>query len=152
MEEVSVSLKIEDGKLTVDSKSGPKSGSVELLVEQSAARLVLTGTGSDRAEVELTGPELANFRTMVDAALSTLSLRDDEPAMGRDVLSSGYRPLHQFDDGFGIRFDESTLRGLDLLDEEGRIAGGSRQIQCTVLGNGTAILNLKGERTSDLSL
>lgn len=151
IDEISVALSIEDGKLTVESKSGPKSGSVELHVGEAAATLSLNGVGSDRATARLTGPELTNFRTMVDAALSRLSTSDEPPAMGRDVLYSGYRPLERFDDAFGIQFDESTLRRLDLLDEGGHIAGGSRQVQCTVLGNGTAILNLAGDRTPGLS-
>lgn len=145
VEEVAVTLSIRDGKFTAESKSGPKNGSVELIVEGSAATLVLNGAGSDRATASLTGPELANFRTMVDAALSGLMIGDDAPAMGRDVLFSGYRPLDQFDDEFGVTLDAESLRRLGLLTDEGRIAGGSRQVQCTVLGNGTAILNLRGD-------
>lgn len=142
-------MSIRDGKMTVESNSGPKSGSVELLVDGSAATLVLAGAGSDRATAELTGPELANFRTMIDAALSTLTVGEQPPALGRDVLFSGYRPLSQFDDAFGVGFEADTLRRLDLLNEEGRLAGGGRQVQCTVLGNGTAILNLTGDRASE---
>ena len=152
MEEVGVTLAIQDGKITVESNSGPKSGSIELRVEESAATLALDGAGSDRATAVLTGPELANFRTMVDAALSGLTVGEEPADLGRDVLYSGYRPLTRFGDGFGVRFDEGTLRRLDLVDDEGAIAGGSRQVQCTVLGNGTAILNLTGDRSAELSL
>ena len=149
--ELPVTLAIEDGKITVESNSGPKSGSVELIVDGTAATLVLNGAGSDRAAAELTGPELANFRTMVDAALSNLTVGDDPPALGRNVLYSGYRPLEQDGDEFGVRFDAETLRALDLVHDEGRIAGGRRQVQCTVLGNGTAILNLTGDHNPGFS-
>lgn len=151
IEEISVTLSIRDGKIRVESKSGPKSGAVELNVQGPGATLDLVGAGSDRATAELTGPELANFRTMVEAALSTLALDDTSSSLGRNVLDSGYRPLEQIDDGYGVRFDEDTLRQLDLVDSDGRIAGGGRQVQCTVLGNGTAIVNLTGERGGELS-
>lgn len=149
IEEISVTLSITDGKMTAESKSGPKSGSVELVVDGTSATVALNGAGSDRAAAELTGPELANFRTMVDAALSTLTVGDESPDLGRNVLYSGYRPLDEFDGEFGVELEEETLRRLDLLNEEGRIAGGSRQVKCTVLGNGTAILNLTGDRSAD---
>lgn len=145
VEEIEVTLAIADGKFTAESKSGPKSGSLELVVDGSAATLALVGAGSDRATATLTGPELANFRTMVDAALSNLMAGEDAPALGRDVLSSGYRPLREFDGSFGVQLENETLRHLGLVAEDGHIAGGSRQVQCTVLGNGTAILNLRGE-------
>ena len=148
IEELPVTLSIRDGKIGVESKSGPKSGSVVLNVEGTGASLELVGAGSDRATAELTGPELANFRTMVDAALSSLSL-DEGPALGRNVLYTGYRPLGDVDGGFGVTFDEEPLRRLDLLETDGRIAGGRRQVKCTILGNGTAILNLTGDRGSD---
>lgn len=151
VEELPVTLSIEDGKIAVESNSGPKSGSVELFVDGTAATLVLNGAGSDRGTAELTGPELANFRTMVDAALSNLTVGDEPPTLGRDVLYSGYRPLEQVGDEFGVRFEAETLRRLDLLNEEGRIAGGRRQVQCTVLGNGTAILNIVGDREAEFT-
>lgn len=149
VEEIPVDLSITDGKITAESKSGPKSGSVELFVEETAATLVLNGAGSDRATAELTRPELANFRTMIDAALSRLTVGNDAPELGRNVLFSGYQPLDALEGGFGITLDAESLRRLDLVTEDGRIAGGSRQVQCTVLGNGTAILNLKGDRTQE---
>ena len=148
VEELAVTLSITDGKITAESKSGPKSGSVELFVDETAATLVLNGAGSDRATAELTGPELANFRTMLDAALSTLAVRDEGPSLGRNVLFSGYRPLSEFEDGFGVTLEEESLTRLDLLTDDGHIAGGGRQVQCTVLGNGTAILNLRGEHAA----
>jgi hypothetical protein len=151
VEEITVNMTVHDGKITVESQSGPKRGSVELILDDSNARLVLNGAGSDRAAARLTGPELANFRTMVDAALSSLTIGERQPDLGRNVLYSGYRPLEQIDDGFGVQLEEGTLRRLDLLDESGRIAGGRRQVKCTVLGNGTAILNLAGDRTPELS-
>lgn len=140
-------LSIQDGKFTAESKSGPKSGSVQLLVDGNGATLALNGAGSDRATAALTGPEMTNFRTMVDATLSTLSMRDEQP-MGRDVLYSGYLPLEAVDGGFGVELEGESLRRLGLLTEDGGIAGGSRQVQCTVLGNGTAILNLLGDGSS----
>ena len=69
VEEITVNMTVRDGKITVESQSGPKGGSVELFVDDSNAKLVFNGSGSDRATARLTGPELANFRTMVDAAL-----------------------------------------------------------------------------------
>lgn len=143
MDEIPVSISITDGKITAESKSGPKSGSLELFVEGSGAEVVLSGAGSDRARASLTGPELANFRTMLDAALSTLSTGEEPANLGRNVLFSGYRPLDEVDGQFAVTLEAESLRRLDLLDEAGRIAGGSRQVQCTVLGNGTAILNLR---------
>lgn len=151
VEEITVNMTVRDGKITVESQSGPKGGSVELFVDDSNARLVFNGSGSDRATARLTGPELANFRTMVDAALSSLTMDDEPPAVGRNVLYSGFTPLEQVDDGFGVQLDGETLQRLDLLDESGGIAGGRRQVKCTVLGNGTAILNLAGDRPSELS-
>ena len=145
IEEIPVTLSIRDGKISAESKSGPKSGSAELAVEDSAARLALTGAGSDRATATFTGPELANFRTMVDAALARLMTGDEPGALGRDVLASGYRPLAEVDGTFSVTFEAETLRRLGLVTEDGGIAGGRRQVQCTVLGNGTAILNLRGE-------
>ena len=152
LKEIPISMSIEEGKLTVESTTGPKSGSLELSVADTAARLELNGVGSDRATAKLTGPELANFRTMVDATLSTLTVEDDAPALGRDVLYSGYQSLDQMGDGFGVEVEAEALRTLGLLNEEGRIAGGARQVKCTVLGNGTVILNLAGDRTSEISL
>jgi hypothetical protein len=152
VEEIEVTLSITDGKITTKSMSGPKSGSLELFVDGSSATLVLNGAGSDRATAALTGPELANFRTMVDAALSKLMVGEEPQALGRNVLYSGYRPLDDLEGGIGVTLDEESLRRLDLVTEEGRIAGGGRQVQCTILGNGTAILNLKGDRTSDVPM
>ena len=151
VDEITVNMTVHEGKITVESQSGPKGGSVELAVDDSNARLVFNGSGSDRATARLTGPELANFRTMVDAALSSLTMGDDTPEVGRNVLYSGFTPLEQVDDGFGVQLEAETLRRLDLLDDSGRIAGGRRQVKCTVLGNGTAILNLAGDRTPGTS-
>lgn len=149
IEEVDVTLSITDGKITTESKSGPKSGSVELLVDENSTSLVLNGAGSDRASAELTGPELANFRTMVDAALSTLPFQDETPGLGRDVVFSGYSPLTAIDGDFRVSLDQDSLRRLNVVTPDGQIAGGGRQVQCTILGNGTAILNLAGERSTD---
>lgn len=151
VEEITVNMTVRDGKITVESQSGPKGGSVELFVDESNARLVFNGSGADRATARLTGPELANFRTMLDAALSSLTMGDEAPEVGRNVLYSGYRPLEQIADGFGVQLEAETLRRLGLLDESGGIAGGRRQVKCTVLGNGTAILNLAGDRTPDIA-
>lgn len=151
VDQITVNMTVHEGKITVESQSGPKGGSVELFVDDANAKLVFNGSGSDVATARLTGPELANFRTMVDAALSTLS-RGDEPAeLGRNVLYSGYIPLSGIDDGFGVQLEADALRRLDLLDDSGGIAGGRRQVKCTILGNGTAILNLAGDRTPELS-
>lgn len=149
IEEIEVELSISEGKFGAESKSGPKSGSAELFVEEGGATLALNGSGSDRATASLTGPELANFRTMIDAALSTLTAGEEPSALGRDVLSSGYRPLEAFAGGVGVTLESETLRRLGLVDRDGGIAGGTRQVQCTVLGNGTAILNLTGERAPE---
>ena len=149
VEEIAVELSISDGKFAAETKSGPKSGSLELVVDGTGATLALEGAGSDRASATLTGPELANFRTMVDAALSSLMVAEDQQALDRDVLYSGYRPLVPFEDSVGIELDVDTLQRLGVVSEDGGIAGGSRQVQCTVLGNGTAVLNLTGERGGD---
>ena len=109
MEEIPVTLCISDGKMSAESTSGPKSGSIELAVNGTSVTLELGG----------------------------------------HVLFSGYLPLQKVDDELVIQFEEEPLRRLDLTDEEGEIAGGGRQVQCTVLGNGTAILNLKSDERSD---
>lgn len=150
MDEIPVTLSISDGKISAESTSGPKSGSIDLAVEGTSVTLELGGASSDQASATLTGPELANFRTMIDAALSKLTVGEEPAPTGRHVLFSGYLPLRKDDDEIVIQFDEEPLRRLDITDEEGSIAGGGRQVQCTVLGNGTAILNLKSdERTDD---
>ena len=83
------------------------------------------------------------FQTLARRIIRRRSLGDDHTF--RNVLFTGFRPLDEVDGQFAVTLEEESLRKLDLLDEEGRIAGGSRQVQCTVLGNGTAILNLRGE-------
>lgn len=142
MEELEVTLRIRDGKFVAESQSGPKSGMIELTDEAPTTRLTLKGPGSDEASVALSGPELSNFRSIIDAALSSILTNQSDSGLEDSSLSSGYQPLQSFDDGFGLYFDAETLAQLGLLDEQGEIPGGSRQVQCTVLPNGTAIVNL----------
>lgn len=142
VDEVEVTLTIKDGKLTVSSRSGAKNGTVELAVGESAAELVLTGAGTDHATATLTGPELSSFRTIVDAALSSLVSDRGPMADDRRVLASGYQSLQPVEGGFAATLDPAALQRLGLVDGEGELAGGGRQVQCTVLNSGTAILNL----------
>lgn len=148
MEEVEVALAIKDGKLTARSRSGPKSGSVRIEVEGTEAELVLTGAGDDRATATLTGPELSHFRTLVDAGLTTLDLDQAAVDQDRRVLDSGYQSLSQYGGEFAVTLDGSALGELGLLDGSGNLAGGGRQVRCTVLNSGTAMVNLLSERES----
>lgn len=149
VDEVEVSLTITDGKVTVESRTGAKGGSVGLSVGEDRATLTLDGTGSDHGTAVLTGPELSNFRTIVDAGLSSLSV--DRATMERDrrVLDSGYQSLESFDGRPAATLDVGALQQLGLVDEDGRLAGGGRQVRCTVLKSGTAILNLLSDGESE---
>lgn len=142
VDEVEVSLTIKDGKVTVESRSGAKGGSVGLTVDADRASLTLEGAGSDHGTAMLTGPELSNFRTIVDAGLSSLSVDRSALEHDRRVLYSGYTSLEQFEQGPGLTLDTDALHTLGIIDDEGTIAGGGRQVRCTVLNSGTAILNL----------
>lgn len=144
IDEVPVSLAIKDGKLTVESRSGAKSGSIELSVGETHADLTLYGPGVDQATATLTGPELSNFRTIVDAGLSSMTLDEAEMDDDARVLSTGYESLARLEDGFGATLDTAALQRLGLVDADGALAGGGRQVRCTILNSGTAILNLRG--------
>lgn len=148
VDEVEVHLSVSDGKFTAESRSGAKAGSVGLNVEEGQAEITLNGAGADFGNVTLTGPELSNFRTLVDAALSSLSV--DRSTLEHDgrVLYSGYESLVRVEDGFGFTVDSEALQTLGLIDEGGTLAGGGRQVRCTVLNSGTAILNLREEDES----
>jgi hypothetical protein len=140
--EIEVTMSISDGKLTVESRSGPKSGSVELSVVDSGAELTIHSAGNDQATATLTGAELSNFRTNVDSVMSSMvSDRADVPQDKR-VLASGFESLGQVGGGFATTIDTQALQTLGIVDETGSIPGGSRQIKCTILNSGTAILNL----------
>ena len=145
VDEVEVSLTVTDGKLTAEAHSGPKAGSVGLGVVDGKAELSLHGPGSDVATVTLSGPELSTFRTIVDATISRLSV--DRSAVERDqrVLYSDFETLTESADGFSVSVDADPLEKLGLLDAGGSLAGGSRQVRCTVLRQGTAIMNLRPE-------
>lgn len=151
VEEIEVVLSITDGKLTAESRSGAKSGSVELSWDENRAKITLNGAGSDFGSATLTGPELSSFRTMIDAGLSSLVVGQDGLERDRRVLSSGYQTLDRFDDGVGVTLDEDALTRLGVLNERGEIAGGSRQVRCTVLNNGTAIVNLTSEAETEFN-
>lgn len=142
VEEIEVTMAISDGKLTVESRSGPKSGSIELGIGDSGAELTIHSAGNDQATAVLTGAELSNFRTNIDAVMSAMVADRNEVPQDQRVLSSGYESLVEIEDGYGSTIDTEALRALSLIDEEGTLPGGSRQIKTTVLNSGTAILNL----------
>lgn len=148
LDEVEVIVSITDGKFTAESRSGAKSGSVELDVGETEARLVLNGAGGDMATATLTGPELSNFRTMVDAGLSSLTVDGAGIEQDSRVLAAGYQSLKRVDDGFGTTLDTAALNRLGLVDDAGRLSGGGRQVRCTVLNSGTAILDLLSDSES----
>lgn len=145
MDEIEVILTIKDGKSTVESRSGPKSGSVRLDVEEGKADLVMTGAGNDTGKATLTGPELSHFRTIVDAGLSSMDLDQSALEQDRRVLFSGYQSLTRVDDAYVATLDGDALQRLGLVEPGGDLAGGGRQIRCTVLNSGTAMLNLLDE-------
>lgn len=142
VDEIEVSLTIKDGKVTVESRSGAKGGSIGLNVSDERATITLDGAGSDYGTAQLTGPELSNFRTIVDAGLSSLSVDRSTLEHDRRVLYTGYESLGRYDEGVVTTLDVEALRELGIVDDSGAIAGGSRQVRCTVLNSGTAILNL----------
>lgn len=146
IDEVEVRIRIKDGKITAESRTGPKAGAITLDAADMFVELALEGAGSDKAEATLTGTELANFRSIIDATLSTLTENDDDPALARDAIYSGYLPLRRVGDEIGLVFDEEILRELNLVTDDGEIPGGNRQVQCTVIGNGTAIVELAGDQ------
>ena len=145
MDELETFLTIRDGKVTVESRSGPKSGGIRLDVGEGKADLVVTAAGKDEGRATLTGPELSHFRTLVDAGLSSMDL--DQAAMEQDrrVLYTGYQSLARAEDTYVATLDGDALRRLGLVDDDGDLAGGGRQVRCTVLSSGTAMLNLLTE-------
>lgn len=145
IDEIEARMSISDGKLTAESRSGPKSGSLQLSVVESGAELTIHSTGNDRATASLTGAELSNFRTNVDSILSATVEDRSEVPQDKRVLSSDFESLVQLQDGFATTIDTDALQTLGILDESGSLPGGSRQIKCTVLNSGTAILNLLSE-------
>ena len=64
------------------------------------------------------------------------------------MLDSGYQSLSQYGGEFAVTLDGSALGELGLLDASGNLAGGGRQVRCTVLNSGTAMVNLLSERES----
>ena len=148
MQELEVALRIRDGKLVAESRSGPKSGEIQLAVEGNTARLTLAGAGDDRATATLTGPELSHFRTLVDAGLSSMDLDRSAVEGDQRVLYSGYQSLERRGEEYVATLDGDALARLGLLDESGGLAGGGRQVRCTVLNSGTAMLNLLTESES----
>lgn len=145
LQEVDVVLTISDGKLTAESKSGPKGGVVRVSVSEGRAHLSLDGAGSDEATVTLSGSELSHFRSIVDAALSDLSIDRREMSGDSRMLDAGYGSLVRHDDGYAVTIDGDALEMLGLLNEDGSLAGGGRQVQTSVLNSGTAIFNLLAE-------
>lgn len=149
VDEIEVYLTITDGKVTVESRSGAKSGSVELNIDENRAKLNLNGAGNDHGTALLSGPELSNFRTIVDAGLSAMVSDQDELDTDRRVLYSGYESLSSHDDGFATTLNGAALSDLGLVDDEGHLPGGGRQVRCTVLNSGTAIINLLSDDESE---
>lgn len=142
-------MTISDGKLTVESRSGPKSGVVRLTVADNRANLTLEGAGSDEATVRLSAAELSNFRTIVDAVLSDLSINRSELDDDSRMLAAGYQSLVRHDDGYAVTIDEEALEQLGLVNDDGTLAGGGRQVRSSVLTSGTAIINLLTEDEAD---
>lgn len=142
IDEIEVFLTISDGKLTAESRSGAKSGSLVLNVDEFTAEVTLNSTGADRATATLTGPELSNFRTNIDACLSSMVAEHDTVEHDQRILASGFETLSPLGDGFGTTLDTQALRALGIVDEADALPGGSRQVKCTVLNSGTAIINL----------
>lgn len=135
-------MAISDGKLTIESRSGPKSGSLELSVSDSEAELTIHSAGNDQTTATLTGAELSNFRTNVDSVLSKMVTNRADVPQDKRVLSTGFESLIEVEDGFGTTIDTDALQTLGIVDGTGALPGGNRQIKCTVLNSGTAILNL----------
>jgi hypothetical protein len=151
IDEVEVSMTIKDGKFTATSTSGPKAGKVKFEPNGNSVDLEFEGAGSDRAVVRLSRPELTQLRTTIDALLANeFSDGDRANTDQRGTFYSGYRRLREFDDDIGVTLDTETLRSLGLVDEQGSLSGGSRQVQCTVLRSGVAILNLQPDGSSRL--
>lgn len=135
-------MTISDGKMKVESRSGPKSGVVRLSVADNKANLTLEGAGSDIATAKLSGAKLSNFRSIVNAILSDLSI--DRTGMDDDsrMVSSGYQSLVRHDDGYAVTIEREALEQLGLVNEDGTLTGGGRQVRSSVLTSGTAIINL----------
>ncbi len=151
VDEIEVSMTIKDGKFTATSTSGPKSGRVEFNPGETTVELVLEGAGSDRASVPMSRPELTQLRTTIDAVLANeFADRDSSSERGRGTFFAGYRQLREQDEGIGVTFDTETLSSLGLVDEAGSLTGGSRQVQCTVLQSGVAIINLVPDESSQM--
>lgn len=143
IDELEVAMSIKDGKFTATSMSGPKAGKVRFDPDGTSAELIVEGAGSDRTSVPLSRPELTQLRTTIDALLANEFAEDNGGAADqRGTFYSGYRRLSEMDGGVGLTLDPDTLRSLGLVEEDGSLAGGSRQVQCTVLRSGVAILNL----------
>lgn len=138
-------MTISDGKMTVESRSGPMNGVVRLDIVDNQVNLTLKGAGSDEATAKLNGAKLSNFRTIVNAILSELSF--DRTEMGDDsrMVSTAYQSLVRHDDGYAVTLDGEALEQLGLVNEDGTLAGGGRQVKSTVLSSGTAIINLLEE-------
>lgn len=151
VDEIEVSLTIKDGKVTLESRSGAKGGSIGLNVSDDRATITLDGAGSDHATAKLTGPELSNFRTIVDAAMSSLAVDRTTLEHDRRVLYTGFESLGRYNDTIVTTLDDEALRELGIVDEGGNVAGGSRQVRCTVLNSGTAILNLLSDSEFDFN-
>jgi len=149
IDEVEVSMSIRDGKFTARSTSGPKAGKVRFEPDGTSVELIFEGAGSDRASVSLSRPELTQLRTTIDALLANEFSEGNEPgADQRGTFYSGYRQLREVDDEIGLTLDGDTLQSLGLVDDSGALTGGSRQVQCTVLRSGVAILNLQPDGSS----
>ena len=149
VDEVEVSMKIKDGKFTATSISGPKAGKVRFEPEENSVELAFDGAGSDRAAVRLSRPELTQLRTTIDALLATeFSEGERSSTDQRGTFFSGYRQLREVNDEIGVTLETETLQSLGLVDDSGDLSGGTRQVQCTVLRSGVAILNLQPDGSS----
>lgn len=139
IEEVPVAIHVEEGKITAESNSGPKAGSVRLDPTDDGAELVLSGTGRDRARATLSRPEISSFRSALEGALSD-EPAEPSPGGGDDDSYTGQATLQRIEGGVGVAIDAEAVEGLDLP-----AAGDSRQVTCTVRPDGVAVIDLAGD-------
>lgn len=137
IEEVAVHIRIQEGKITAESTSGPKAGAVHLETTDDGAELVLSGTGRDQAVATLSRPEISSFRSALAGALSDVTA-DASPG-GDDAAYTGTATVQRIDGGVGVAIDDEALEGLDLPP-----GGERRQVACSIGADGVATIDLTG--------
>lgn len=140
VDEVPVEIRINEGKITAESNSGPKAGSVHLETTDDGAELILSGAGRDRAAATLSRPEISSFRSALEGALSGATAEQSPQGSDGDAGYAGEATLQRIDGGIGIAIDGDALEGLDLP------AGSERRtVPCTVREDGVAVIDLGGD-------